>query len=181
MKKIVSILTMVFATSVFAGPSFQIEYQDEKNTDTNKTSQAIAWTLKQKFTNTISGDVGGTTTQQDPNSSLSQRLEVGATYEPNSLYVRLAVGEKFGNTYRNAYYSVEPGVKFPIYGNLSGKLAYRYRNAFNDTTYSTQLENTYRAALSYSIDKQNSVGVGYDKTYGDSNKYVVKTNYTYSF
>jgi hypothetical protein len=182
MKKIFTILAMVVSASAFAGPSFQVEYQDEKNESTNKTSQAVAWTLKNKLSDHFSGDVGGTTSQQDSNYSLGQRLEVGLTYEPVKwAYTRVAVGEKFSNTARNSYYSIEPGVKFPIYGDLSGKVAYRYRNAFDTTTYNTQRENTYRVGLSYAINKEHAVGVGYDKTTGSADKNVWKVNYTYNF
>lgn len=182
MKKILAILGLALSATAFAGPSFQVEYQNEDNTSKNTTSQAIAWTLKNKLSEKFSGDVGGTTSQQDSNYSLGQRLEVGLTYEPVKwAYTRVAVGEKFSNTSRNSYYSVEPGVKFPIYGSLSGKVAYRYRNAFDTTTYNTQRENTYRAGLSYEINKQNAVGVGYDKTTGSQDKNVWKVNYTYSF
>jgi opacity protein-like surface antigen len=182
MKKIFVLLALAISATAFAGPSFQVEYQDEKNETTNKTSQAIAWTLKNKLSDQFSGDVGGTTSQQDSNYSLGQRLEVGLTYEPVKwAYTRVAVGEKFSNTSRNSYYSVEPGVKFPIYGNVSGKLAYRYRNAFDTTTYNTQRENTYRAGLSYQINPANAVGVGYDYTTGSADKSVWKVNYTYNF
>jgi hypothetical protein len=182
MKNILVTLALAFSATAFAGPSFQVEYQNEDNTSKNTTSQAIAWTLKNKLSDHFSGDVGGTTSQQDSNYSLGQRLEVGLTYEPVKwAYTRVAVGEKFSNTSRNSYYSVEPGVKFPIYGDLSGKVAYRYRNAFDSAVYNTQRENTYRVGLSYAINPANAVGVGYDKTTGSQDKNVWKVNYTYNF
>lgn len=182
MKNILTILAMVISTAAFAGPSFQVEYQNEDNETTNKTSQALAWTLKNKLTDQLSGDIGGTTSQQNSNYSLGQRLEVGLTYEPVKwAYARVTIGEKFSNTTRNAYYSIEPGVKFPIYGDLSGKVAYRYRNAFDTTSYNTQRENTYRVGLGYVINKEHAVGVGYDYTTGSADKNVWKVNYTYNF
>lgn len=182
MKKILAILAVVASATAFAGPSVQVEYTDEKNDTNNTTSAVYGLTVKNQFAKGWYGDIGGTTTQQDGTKTLSQRLEAGVTYEPLSwVYVRGAVGEKFSNGSSNAYYSIEPGLKFPVAANLTGKVAYRYRNAFDVDKFNTQEENTYRVGLTYAVTPQSALGVGYDYTNGDVEKKAWKLNYTHSF
>lgn len=181
MNKIIATLVFSLTTSAYAA-SVTGEYQSERNDTTGKDSSVYALTVKGSVGSGFFVDIGGTTSVQETTNNLTQRLEAGLTYEPVKwLYVRGALGEKFTNTTKNSYYSVEPGVKVPLIGNLNAKVGYRYRNAIDATQYDTQLERTYRAGLSYDVNKTSTVGVGYDKTEGDVEKKIWRVNYSYNF
>jgi hypothetical protein len=77
------------------------------------------------------------------------------------------------------YYAVEGGVKFPLIGALSGDVGYRYRNA----TEQWREYETHRgyAMISYAVTKQDSVGLRYARSYGDSETNAWRLSYTRSF
>lgn len=77
------------------------------------------------------------------------------------------------------YYALEGGVKFPIAGALTGDVGYRYRNAVEQSrAYET---NRYYSMISYALTKQDSVGVRYARSYGDSETNAWRLSYTRSF
>lgn len=77
------------------------------------------------------------------------------------------------------YYAVEGGVKFPIAGAFSGDVGYRYRNATEQwRAYET---NRYYGMISYALTKQDSVGLRYARSYGDSETNAWRFSYTRNF
>jgi opacity protein-like surface antigen len=77
------------------------------------------------------------------------------------------------------YYAVEGGVKFPIAGALSGDVGYRYRNATEQwREYET---HRYYGMISYAISKQDSVGVRFASSTGDSKTDAWRLSYTRNF
>lgn len=77
------------------------------------------------------------------------------------------------------YYAVEGGLKFPIIGSLSADVGYRYRNA----TEQWRAYETHRGhvMMSYAITNQDSVGLRYARSYGDSETNAWRLSYTRSF
>jgi hypothetical protein len=58
-------------------------------------------------------------------------------------------------------------------------LGYRYRNAFSEgKNFET---GTIRAGLGYTINKNNAIGVRYDRMRGDSDLNIFAVNFTRSF
>jgi long-subunit fatty acid transport protein len=187
MKKILAILAMAVSGSVFAA-SATLEYQNINGVQNTPNDQRnINLTVKESINSNFAGDVQLSNTWNNTATSTaanSFRAEGGLTgsaalFGPLSGYTRVALGQKFTTTNNFTYYSVEPGVTMPLGAGFSAKVGYRFRNAFdtanNDTT------RTWRAGVAYDINKNNTVGVGYDSVRGDSNQNVVKVNYTRGF
>lgn len=182
MKKLLAILAMATAGTVFAG-SFTVEGQKIDNL-TSANQKQYSLSVKENITKEIAGDVSFSNTTTDGTGALTTRLEGGLTGTTQQVgpvigYVRAAVGQKYSNTTDFSYYSVEPGVMIPM-GNFTGKIGYRYRSAFDSTANGDQT-NTWRAGLSYALTKKDAVGVRFDSVRGDSKQDVWAVNYTRSF
>ena len=187
MKKILAILAMAVSTGVFAA-SATIEYQDVNGVQNTPNDQrTVNLTVREAINQNFTGDVHFSNTWNNTSTSDAVNLFrtegglTGATslIGPLSGYTRVALGQKFTSTTNFTYYSVEPGVTMPLGAGFNAKVGYRFRNAFdtanNDTT------RTWRAGLSYDINKTNTVGLGYDSVRGDWNQNIVKVNYTRGF
>jgi hypothetical protein len=182
MKKLLAILAMATAGTVFAG-SFTVEGQKiDSLTSANQKQYSLS--VKENITKEIAGDVSFSNTTTDGTGALTTRLEGGLTGTTQQVgpvigYVRVAAGQRYSNTADFSYYSVEPGVMIPM-GNFTGKIGYRYRSAFDSTANGDQT-NTWRAGLSYALTKKDAVGVRFDQVRGDSKQDVWAVNYTRSF
>ena len=182
MKKLLAILAMATAGTVFAG-SFTVEGQKiDSLTSANQKQYSLS--VKENITKEITGDVSFSNTTTDGTGALTSRLEGGLTGTTQQVgpvigYVRVAAGQRYSNTADFSYYSVEPGVMIPM-GNFTGKIGYRYRSAFDSTANGDQT-NTWRAGLSYALTKKDAVGVRFDQVRGDSKQDVWAVNYTRSF
>lgn len=187
MKKILAILALAVSGSAFAATA-TLEYQDINGVQNTPNDQRnINLTVKEAINKNFAGDVQLSNTWNNTSTSdaaSSFRAEGGLTgavplIANVSGYTRVAVGQKFTTTTNFTYYSVEPGLTMPLGAGFNAKVGYRFRSAFdtanNDTT------RTWRAGLSYDINKNNTVGIGYDSVRGDSNQNVVKVNYTRGF
>ncbi len=95
-----------------------------------------------------------------------------------SPWVGVRLGQSIKKDTHFGYYAAEAGIKFPIVGALSGDLAYRHRNSFAENDYET---NRGSLQLSYAITKQDSVGVRFARSYGDSEVDAWRLSYTRSF
>ena len=189
MKKIFAILALAVSGGAFAATA-TLEYQDINGVHNTPNDQRnINLTVKEAINANFAGDVQLSNTWNNTATSdaaSSFRAEGGLTgsaalFGPLSGYTRVAVGQKFTTTTNFTYYSVEPGVTMPLGAGFNAKVGYRFRtalenpNVYNDTT------RTWRAGLSYDINKNNTVGLGYDQVRGDSNQNIVKVNYTRGF
>jgi long-subunit fatty acid transport protein len=112
------------------------------------------------------------------------RLETGATYQFDltkdvAFYTRGALGYKLTDEDDSAYYSVEPGVRLQVTKPLSVRVGYRYRTAFNDEIFDKT--NTVRVGAEYDINKTNTVTLGIDRSYGDSEFVGINIGYAVKF
>jgi hypothetical protein len=188
MKKIaLATILAIAATSSFAA-SLSLQYQNQEGKDGTANSNAYVITVRENITKNFAADVQATTVSKESTGGLSsQRLELGGTGSvslapslPFSVYTRVATGQKFTTTGNYSYYSVEPGVTAPIgRTGLSARLGWRYRNAYDAAN--GDETRTWRAGVSYAINKNNSVGVRYDSVRGDTNQNTVAVGYTRSF
>jgi hypothetical protein len=183
MKKLLTILSLVFAGSVYAG-SATVEYgmvDNVKSADQNSWSLAVRENINKNFL----GDVLVLQVNQDGSNALaSTRLEAGATgllpTKFATLYTRTGVGERYISTGSYGYYSVEPGLTAPL--GSSGFIAragWRFRTPFNTAMNDTT--RTWRAGLGYAITKQDTIGVRYDRVQGDADQKTINVNYTRNF
>ena len=93
-------------------------------------------------------------------------------------YVRGALGERWG-TKNDAYFSVEPGVMYAVTPAITASFGWRYRDTINgDKPFNT---NTARVGGEYAFNSVSSVGVKYDRSYGDERSNGVSGGYTHHF
>lgn len=182
MKKFLLTLSLMLATgSAMAAPSLTLEMQDSENQSTGATTNLYRVAIRENFTKTWAGDISLTTAQADATGALTQRIEAGAIYSPTKwFYVRSALGERFSNTGKNTFYSIEPGFRY-THGNWGARIAYRHRDAVDTNQWKTQTENTVRYAVTYRLTKNDTIGVGLDRTTNDNNSRAMLVNYTRGF
>jgi hypothetical protein len=97
---------------------------------------------------------------------------------PFSPWFGVRLGQSIKKDIHFGYYAAEGGLKFPIVGSLSGDLAYRHRNSFADNNFET---NRTSLQLNYALTKQDSVGVRFARSTGDSEVDAWRISYTRSF
>lgn len=112
------------------------------------------------------------------------RLETGATYQFGltdgvAFYTRGALGYKLTDAEDSTYYSVEPGVRFQATPALNLRAGYRYRTAFNDSIFDKT--NTVRVGAEYALTNTQTVTLGLDRFYGDSQALGVNVGYAVRF
>lgn len=177
-KFLVAVLLAVSATTALAADNFahvQYTFRDTvagQSGDTNR--QGVNFTVGRKVTDSITVDLGEQFRTEKLNSDAgasSTRLEAGATYQYGltqdvALYTRAATGYKFTTNDDYAYYSVEPGVKVAVTGDLAVKAGYRFRDAYSDSY--NEKTNTVRFGAEYTVAKDQLVTVGVDRSYGAS-------------
>jgi len=118
------------------------------------------------------------------NGSISTGVETRIRKSfPNALgvftpWAGVRLGESIKSSTHFSYYAVEGGLKFPIAGDLSGDVGYRYKDAFS--TASQRTDRVY-ALVSYAVTKQDSVGLRFTRSYGDEEKDAWRLSYTRSF
>jgi hypothetical protein len=179
MKKIFAILALAITGTAFAADSFTVEGQHIDNVGAAAQKQYVLG-VKKEFKG-FAGDIAFQNAQTDGTNALSTRLEAGATVNgPVGLYARAAVGQKYSNTADFTYYSIEPGIAVPVGYGLTAKAGWRYRSAVDSTQYNDQT-HTARYALSYALNKSDSIAVKYDRVKGDSDQKTVAVAYTVGF
>jgi opacity protein-like surface antigen len=158
----------------FVSPYAKAEYQYQYGRDGQADGSGVKFTLGNKFNENFSAEISNETMQNQSTKALSSLAEVAvipsvAIYGGLTGYARVATGAAFisGSDSFN-YYSVEPGVKYAIGQGTSVKVAYRYRDAYDNTANSSFQTSTARFGVEHALNKNLSVGVQYDRSSGDS-------------
>ena len=161
------------------------EYYDEHNRATSADNLKGAVVVGMKTPDNMDYSLKMESSQAElGNGTISTGVEtrVRRTF-PNAIgsltpWVGVRLGESIKSTTHFSYYAVEGGVKFPIVGDLSGDVGYRYKDAF-----STDAQRTDRvyALASYALTKQDSVAIRFTRSYGDEEKDAWRLSYTRSF
>lgn len=121
----------------------------------------------------------------DKTKVITMRYELGLDFDQKFLddyavTLRTALGEKqkSGNQ-PFPYYVLETGVNAKLPYGFSGRIAFRYRDAFNpangDQSY------TMRYALGYNITERDKLSIGYDVTKGDGASTTTSFRYSRKF
>ena len=186
MKKILiaSLFALVSAAPAFADSFASMSYRFEDPTGGGANRQGYQMNLGTDVVKGLKADVFSESLFTNNNGANQTRLEAGLT--PNvdfnggiNLYTRVAVGEKFIPGDRFSYYSVEPGVGYALSPDLTVKAGFRFRNAFD--TANADLTRTWKLGAEYSVTKTQSVVMGLDKAYGDSEYTGVNVGYKVKF
>lgn len=182
MKKLFITACLAISTVAFAD-SVTLSYQSVDNL-TKADQYRIGMNYSRPLNRNWTGDVNFNNQHTEGTDALSStRIETGLTYTARSLplplYVRAAVGQKFSSSGAFEYYSIEPGVRFPV-GPVTVRLGYRWRTSFNPTVNNDQTHTTL-LSVRYLVSAHDSVGVGYNRTTGDNQQNVISVNYTRNF
>ena len=184
MKKLLTILSLLFAAgSVYAG-SATVEYG---NADNANSADQSSWSLavRENINKNFLGDVGVLQINQSSNNALaSTRLEAGVTglwpTKFATLYTRTGVGERYISTGSYGYYSVEPGVIAPLGSSgFTVRAGWRFRTPFNTAMNDTT--STWRATVGYAVTKKDTIGIRYDRVQGDLDSKIINFGYTRDF
>lgn len=171
MKKFILFYLMVTAGIANAGGFGSVEYSSRDGVNGTADSNAYKVTIGTTLNDNLKVDLSNRFKQNDGTNTNDTRIEGGLTYQTPltssfSVYTRAALGEKFTSTKDFSYYSIEPGVKYSVTPDLSVKAAYRYRNAVDSAN--QDKTNAIRLGTEYSLTKNYSVGLGFDRVRGDS-------------
>jgi opacity protein-like surface antigen len=192
-KSLLVSLALLASTSVMAEDAKNFAHIQYTLRDTiaddkaDPNRQGVNFTLGRNIGNGITLDVGQqfrTEKLNSNNGESTNRLEAGAAYQYGltkdiSLYTRGAIGEKFTSSDDYLYYSIEPGVKAQVTKDLTAKVGYRYRDAFNDTK--DEKTNTARIGVEYALAKDQAVTLGVDRSYGASEFVGYNAGYVIKF
>lgn len=189
MKKFILVLALMLGSSLAQAENFvhgQYTFRDTIAGQSGEPNrQGVNLTVGHRFNNGIVLDAGTQFRQENGAAGKdSTRLESGLSYnlpvtEDVSFYTRGALGYKVTDADDFTYYSVEPGLKYQVASDFSLRAGYRYRTAFSDSY--KDKTNTVRLGAEYALSKTDSVTLGLDRAYGDSEFYGVNVGYAVKF
>jgi hypothetical protein len=190
LSKIVTATALLVAGAAQAGGYTSLELSNEEKRATGDTSIKYGVVVGVKAAGGMDYSLKFDSSQAEiGNGSISNGAELRAkkTFAGISAYdvkpyVGVRVGQKIQSDDNFSHYAVDYGVKFPIIGNIVYlDLGGRYRNAFD--TVNEFKSNRGHALVSWNLTKQDTVGVRYSQSYGDTSeeKNAVRLSYTRSF
>jgi hypothetical protein len=195
MKKIITILVLIMASTAFAENGIEFEYGSEKGTNApniNGTKVTNNYFAVTPFTE-IDGYTVGLKLEgardDIPNASLENKVELQVSHKVFQLgklkgKLKVGIGEDFNQQDPTtspdfAYYMVQPQVAYELTHGLALEASYRYRNAFSSGHYFES--NTAKIGVSYEIGKYE-LGLRYVNKFGfDSHANGIEGGITYSF
>lgn len=178
-KSLLAVLLALSATPVMADhhnfAHIQYTFRDTvagQSSDTNR--QGVNFTVGRRITDSVTIDLGEQFRTEKLNNDAgasTTRLEAGATYQYGvtqnlAVYTRAATGHKFTTSDDYAYYSVEPGVKVAVTGELTARMGYRFRDSYSNAY--DEKTNTVRFGADYALAKNQTLTLGIDRSYGAS-------------
>lgn len=184
--KLIAAASLVAFSSLASAQSSMTVTYGVKDTDATPSvqSHAVNLSVKTRAFSNVDVDGGIQTETADKTNAVTNRYELGLTPGfniTNTLRgdVRVATGWKQKSGVENfSYYSVEPGVTAK-FGDLSARVAYRYRNAYESAN--ADRSDTTRLSVGYALTKQDSIRVGRDWQRGDGANTQTTIAYTRSF
>lgn len=197
MKKTLAILALIASTSALAGGAgVMTEFEVKNGKDGNSDSRSISVAPYYKFDNGVKADLKlegsrdtGTVAGNNKDISGAVEARVFRAYDLTprlSAGVRLGVGQKLNGTSKAGvtedfgYYTIEPIAHYDLTDRVGLHVSYRYRNAFDANDYAFKT-NTAKVGLDYALTKQDTVGIKYVETYGDSRSNGVEFKYVRGF
>jgi hypothetical protein len=181
MKKLLAMMALAgLVGTASAQTAMSVDYQNQTFANGSPDQQQITLGLKKSISTLLAVDGQVQFAQNEDSATASKaykttgRAEVGLTAQTPILgkaldgYARLGVGEKApSGTERFGYHSEEIGVVYhtPIQG-LHAKLGYRWRDSFVEGK--GDKAETTRVALTYDLNKTNSIVYRYDDNRADS-------------
>lgn len=173
MKKIITLICFILSSTATAGGFGSVEYGSNKGVNGNIDQHTTKVTVGTTITDNFKVDVSQLQKTADSTDAIRiNRTEVGGSYSipvANGLtaYTRIGVGQKYFTTANKdfTYYSVEPGLRYSITPNLTARVAFRYRQAFDNSTYDDHTRSQ-RAGLEYQLNKNYLISLSYERARG---------------
>ena len=156
--------------------------QDGLNGGNNASEYGL--TVGKKLNDVFSAEVKTRLKVKDGSTDNDQRAEFALIASkkimgPVSLYTRGGAGFKLTRNKSHEYWHIEPGLKYKLSNKWSIKGGVRFRDSF-DSIYE-QSDITYKAGISYKLDKNNNIGVGSKFKRGDSQYNAIGVSYKVNF
>ena len=149
----------------------RFEYYDEENVNTKADNMAYAvvpgvvvdktWDFSAQF-RTVQPEFGNGAISNSIEARVTRLFQVGQL-KP---YLSLRSGSIVKADENFMQYNVVLGTRFPIAGALSGDVGVRYRNAY-ETGHDFQTTRPH-VGLLYGLTSQDTVGVRFARSYGDT-------------
>ena len=156
--------------------------QDGLNGGNNASEYGL--TVGKKLNDVFSAEVKTRLKVKDGSTDNDQRAEFALIASkkimgPVSLYTRGGAGFKLTRNKSHEYWHIEPGLKYKLSDKWSIKGGVRFRDSF-DSIYE-QSDVTYKAGISYKLNKNNNIGVGSKFKRGDSQYNAIGVSYKVNF
>ena len=183
-KLLVATSLVAFSAMASAQSSVTATYGVQSLVPSDVQNHVVNFSAKTAVTKGIAVDAGIYTTTADVANTITNRYELGVSggFSINPAVttdLRVATGMKAKSGSQDfSYYSVEPGINAK-YGNVTARVAYRYRDAFNEVN--ADRSNTMRYSVGYNVTKQDKVTLGWDNVSGDGANKTTTVAYTRSF
>ena len=188
--KIFAVSALLVAGAAQAGGYTSLEMSSEEKRATGDDSVKYGVVVGVKVAGGMDYSLKVDSSQAEVgNGSISNGAEIRArkTFAGISAYdvkpyIGVRAGQKIQSDDNFSHYAVDYGIKFPIIGNIVYlDLGGRYRNAFD--TVNEFKSNRGHAMVSLNLTKQDTIGVRYSQSYGDTGeeKNAWRLSYTRSF
>jgi hypothetical protein len=185
-KSLFAVVALVFATSALAEGNYAgIKLETRDGRASTADSNVFSMTVGKSINQYLNAEVYTRLKNEDGTDSNNTRLEgalIGSVATPVnglSVYTRGAMGKRFDHTSDYNYWSVEPGVKYAVTGDLALKAGVRFRDAFNDAN--NDSTRTYRLGAEYALDKTQTLSVGFDRSLGNAEFNAFSAGYGIKF
>jgi hypothetical protein len=183
MKKVLAILALTFAGASFAGGYAGVEYEDQDGRNGTSDSVGTAVILGYKDGGT---SYSGKVSSSKPSwglGNISNQYEARVKHKYSVMnvnpYIGVRLGERVNSSSHFTYYALDTGVVVPLSRRFEVDVSYRYRNAFNtDNNFQT---NRVGIEGIYKVTANDSLGLRFARSYGDSETNSVRLNYTHAF
>lgn len=183
--KMLALASLIAASSIAGAQSVTVGYS-HKALDSGAQEHQNSLSVKTKSYGSFSGDVGVFASQNDNTNAITNRYELGVTYNQpiNSILsgdFRVAQGWKAKSGAEvTTYYVLEPSVTAKIPSTAASvKVGYRVRNAWEKGV--ADNSETTRLALGYDLTKVDKISLGRDWQRGDGAQTQTTLQYTRAF
>ena len=183
MKKVLAILAVAFASTAFAGGYAGVEYEDQDGRNGTSDSVGTAVIVGYKDGNTSYSGKVSSSKESWSTGNISNQYEARIKHKYSVMnvnpYLGIRLGEKVNSTSHFTYYAVDTGVVVPVAKAFDVDFSYRYRNAF-ETSNNFQTNRIGVEGI-YKVTKNDSVGLRFARSYGDSETNSIRLNLTHNF
>ena len=176
---------LICVASVAGAQSVTIGYA-QRALDSGGQEHQNSHSVRAKVFGAFTGDVGVSAVQKDSNDAITNRYEIGMTYNQPLIAglrgdFRVANGWKAkSGSETTTYYVLEPSVTAKIPNTAASvKVGYRWRNAWNSGV--ADNSETTRVSLGYDLTAKDKISLGRDWQRGDGALTQTTVQYTRSF